>query len=460
MHVFVVDTDRNPLTPCCAAVARKLLKQGKAAIFRRFPFAIILKEAKLEAVPHKLRIKIDPGSKTTGLALLQESDVGDTVVWAAELNHRGYAIKKNLDRRRALRRGRRSRTTRYRVCRFNNRSRPKGWIPPSLLSRVENTITWVNRICRLGPIGGLSMELVRFDTQLMQSPEISGIEYQQGELQGYEVREYLLEKFARKCVYCGEKDVPLQIEHVVPRHPAHGPMGTNRVSNLALACDVCNKAKGNRQPDEWLAKLQKSTVEKDKLRAGNLPKVLKKLKQPLKDAAAVNSTRWALFRALERIGLPMEVGSGGLTKFNRTRRNLPKTHWLDAACVGKSTPNRILVPNGPILAITATGHGKRQRCVTDKYGFPIKHAPKAKSFMGFQTGDIVKAAIPKGKYEGTHSGRIAIRFRPSFKLNGFDVNPKYLRISQKADGYAYEFALGAQLSSTQMNQCPPPALNW
>ena len=31
----------------------------------------------------------------------------------------------------------------------------------------------------------------------MENAEISGVEYQQGELQGYEVREYLLEKWGR-----------------------------------------------------------------------------------------------------------------------------------------------------------------------------------------------------------------------------------------------------------------------
>jgi len=455
MHVFVLDTNKKPLSPCHAAVARKLLRQGRAAIYRQYPFAIILREIKQCAEPTKLRIKIDPGSKTTGLVVLWERNNTGIVIWAVELKHRGHAIKKLLDKRRANRRSRRNRKTRYRACRFLNRARAGGWLPPSLQSRVQNTLTWVNRLCRLAPISSCSMELIKFDTQLIQSPEISGVEYQQGELQGYEVREYLLEKFGRKCVYCGETDVPLQVEHVIPKHPAVGPIGTNRVSNLTLACEVCNKAKGNSQPNDWLEKLQQSTIAKDKIRAGNLPKVLKQLKQPLKDAAAINSTRWALYRVLEQLGLPLEVGSGGLTKFNRTQRNLPKTHWLDAACVGKSTPEQIVFSDGPILAISATGHGKRQRCVTDKYGFPIKHAPRAKSFMGFQTGDIVNAVIPKGKYKGMHTGRVAIRFRPSFKLNGFDVHTKYLRIIHRADGYAYEFALGVQVSSPQMNLGAP-----
>jgi hypothetical protein len=78
-------------------------------------------------------------------------------------------------------------------------------------------LTRVNRMRRLCPVGALSQELVRFDTQLMQNAEISGVEYQQGELAGYEVREYLLEKWGRMCAYCEGEHVPLEIEHIIPK---------------------------------------------------------------------------------------------------------------------------------------------------------------------------------------------------------------------------------------------------
>lgn len=107
---------------------------------------------------------------------------------------------------------------------------------------------------------------------------------------GYEIREYLLEKWGRKCVYCLVEGVPLEVEHVVPKNPKHGPKGTDRVSNLTMACKPCNDAKGNKQPEEWLAKLQQSKKPIDKRRAENLPKVLANLKKPLKDAAMMNAT--------------------------------------------------------------------------------------------------------------------------------------------------------------------------
>jgi len=168
---------------------------------------------------------------------------------------------------------------------------------------------------------------------------------------------------------------------------------------------------------------------------------LTQAKAPLKDAAAVNATRWELYSRLQLTGLPVEVGSGGRTKFNRKTRGIEKHHWTDASCVGASTPERLLIRGIKPLEVIAKGHGTRQRCRPDKYGFPARHAPKAKFFMGFTTGDMVKADIPSGKYAGKYTGRIAIRFRPSFMLllpdKRFDVHPKYLTTVHKADGYEY-----------------------
>src|SRR5205814_7612512 len=143
------------------------------------------------------------------------------------------------------------------------------WLPPSLESRVCNVITWTKRLTHFCPIAAISQELVKFDLQKMENPEISGVEYQQGELAGYEVREYLLEKWGRKCAYCGKENVPLQIEHIHPR--AKG--GSDRVSNLCLACEPCNTKKGTQDINKFLAK-------KPEL----LNKILAQAKAPLKDA--------------------------------------------------------------------------------------------------------------------------------------------------------------------------------
>jgi 5-methylcytosine-specific restriction endonuclease McrA len=427
MRVFVLDKNLKPLDPCHQARARELLDKGRAKIFRRYPFTIVLQDRVFEAsVTHSHRIKIDPGSKVTGIAVVQEET--GRVTNALEVSHRGQQIKNSLESRRSLRRGRRNRKTRYRKPRLLNRTRRTGWLPPSLESRIANIETWVRRIRKVCPVTAVSQELVRFDLQQIQNPEISGVEYQRGELFGFEVKEYLLQKWNRRCAYCGVENVPFEIEHILARSKG----GSNRVKNLCLSCHSCNQAKGNKPVEEFLKK--KPEV---------LKRVMAQAKAPLKDAAAVNATRCELYRRLQSTGLPPEVGSGGRTKFNRKTRGIEKQHWTDAANVGASTPERLLLNGVKPLIVKAKGHGIRQRCGTDKFGFPIRHAPAQKFFMGFQTGDLVNAHVLTGKYAGNYTGRIAIRFKPSFKLTtggkSFDVHPKYLRTIHKADGYEYTF---------------------
>src|SRR5215469_90466 len=145
-NVFVLDTNKQPLDPVHPGRARMLLDSGKAAVFKRYPFTIILKAAITDPEVHPLRLKIDPGSQTTGMALVEHG--AGAVVWAAELTHRGPTIKHALVERRAVRRGRRQRRMRYRPPRFQNRRRRTGWLPPSLESRVTNVQTWVKRLAR------------------------------------------------------------------------------------------------------------------------------------------------------------------------------------------------------------------------------------------------------------------------------------------------------------------------
>jgi 5-methylcytosine-specific restriction endonuclease McrA len=426
--VFLLDPKKRPLHPVHPGRARFLLNSGHAAVWRRYPFTLILKDriADEQAPPQLLRLKIDPGSKTTGLALVH--DTTGQVFWAGELTHRGELVKKALDQRRACRRSRRGRHTRYRQKRFANRRRRADWLPPSLESRLANVLCWVRRLGRLAPIGAISVELVKFDTQLLQNPEISGLEYQQGELVGYELREYVLEKLGQACAYCHTTGVPLEMEHIVPRSRG----GSNRVSNLAPACRACNQAKGNRTAAEF-----------------GHPEVEVRAKAPLRDAAAVNSSRWALFHRLEALGLAVETGSGGRTKWNRVTRGLPKTHWLDAACTGASTPNVLRIQGMVPLLIRAEGRHSRQMCRTNESGFPDK-APRATSVVGsFRTGDLVRAVVPpSSKKVGIYVGRIAIRATGfcNVKTAGGTIEGIHVRYCQplhKGDGYSY--ATGAAL---------------
>jgi 5-methylcytosine-specific restriction endonuclease McrA len=424
--VLVVDQQLRLCAPAHPGRARHLLTRGRAAVYRRFPFTIVLKKGEHAEGPAPLRLKIDPGSKTTGLALV--NDASGQVVWAAELTHRGQQVRARLDQRRLCRRSRRQRHTRYREPRFLNRRRRDGWLPSSLESRLANTLRWVNRLRRYCPVDAISLELVKFDTQKMENPEISGVEHQQGTLEGYEIREYLLEKFGRKCAYCKATNVPLQIEHLVPK----ARDGSNRISNLTIACKPRNDAKGTRTAAEF-----------------GFPHIQALARRPLRDAAAVNATRWALFQRLKATGLPLETGTGGRTKWNRTTRELPKTHWLDAVCVGASTPERLHVGGVIPLLITAMGRHSRQMCRTNPFGFSDK-GPKATSVVGgLRTGDLVRAVVPASSVKaGTHVGRRAVRATGSCNVKTPHrviecIHVRYCQPLQCGDGYLY--ATGAAL---------------
>lgn len=418
--VFVWDKKKRPLMPCTEKRARVLLKRGRAVIHRLYPFTIRLKDRLLEeSVLQPVGLKCDPGSKITGVALVRRDETPDGyldhALHLSEIAHRGDAVRERMQKRAAYRRRRRTAHLRYRAPRFDNRRRAHGWLPPALRSRVDNVLSWANRYRRWAPLAFIEVESVRFDTQALQNPEVSGVEYQRGELFGYEVREYRLEKWGRRCAYCGAAGVPLEIEHIVPQSRG----GSHRVSNLTLACRACNQAKGNRTAAAF-----------------GHPDVQAQAKAPLKHAAAVNTTRYAIRNGLSAMSLPVRTWTGGRTKWNRERFCLPKTHALDALCVGDMAG--VSGANAPVLEITAQGRGQRCRTNVDAYGFPRGYRLRSKTVHGFRTGDLVCAAVPKGKYTGVHIDPVVVRASGSFRVGKADgIAWRYCRLLQRADGYGY-----------------------
>jgi hypothetical protein len=252
----------------------------------------------------------------------------------------------------------------------------------------------------------------------MINPEISEVEYQHGTLHGYEVREYLLAKFGHRCVYCSKTDVPLNMDHVIPSSRG----GTDRITNLVLACVSCNQAKDTKLVSEFSP--------------GRAIHIQAMAKAPLRDAAAVNSTRNATLKVLRELGLSVNCSTGGRTKFNRHVYSIPKTHALDAACVGIMSGLRSW--NGPTLIVKSTGRGLHQRTIPNAYGFSWAKRPQTKQIHGFATGDIVEANVPKGKNAGRYSGRVSVRSIGIFKIGILDgINYRYCTILQRNDGYEH-----------------------
>lgn len=446
-RTFVLDKNKNPLAPCTSARARILLSKGKASVFRVFPFTIILHN-RIGGEKQPLHYKIDQGSKTTGIALISQNKNQDLVIWACNLEHRGHTISQNLEKRSAIRGSRRSRKTRYRKPKWTNsmskaqmkhiNQRPKGWLAPSIRARLDNTINLFNKLNRFTNITNISIENVRFDMQKMQNTNIKGKEYQQGDLFQFEAKERLLYTYKHTCAYCGgaSKDSILELEHIIPKSKG----GSNRFSNLSIACRKCNLDKGCLLPEEWLLKLKKSKSAINKKRVVLFSKVLKGVKPTLRDASAVNTIRNEIIRKFNH--LPIELGSGALTKYNRKQNKRSKDHWIDALSVGESGFTVNIENSLQPLTIKANGRGSRQMCRVNKYGFPRTKSKDSNACFGFKTGDIVKAIVTKGKKIGKYKGRVAVRSSGNFNITTTEstiqgVNHKYCRLLQKNDGYSY-----------------------
>ena len=446
----------------------------------------MLHRTREESIIHSNQLNIDPGSNTTGMAVT--SDQGETrrVLTTIHVQHRGELVKLRLTQRRNQRRSRRGRL-RNRKPRFLNRSKPKGWLPPSLLSRLNNILTWTNRITRIYPINGIRIETAKFDTQKMINPEIQGIEYQRGTLWGTQIRAFILHRDGHKCTYCNRKNSRLTLDHVRPKSKS----GTNRPSNLvpfpleyalyripvsparhsrasgnpelevtfqyrqdhletvlATACLECNRKKNKNSIEEFL-----------KDNPDRLKKVLAQLKQPLSGATHTNLMIPTLIRKLENTGRAVTKTDAATTKYNRERLGLEKDHATDAAVL--EAPERIDELPEKILNIRATGRGRRCRLGKSKNGLPCGRAYKEWQRLtprerrktptpgyssrnhetnGVRTGDTVRFFHPKSQrtltgYATISDGRVRLKQRGEAKLSAQTGKTQVL---YQAHGYRLE----------------------
>lgn len=420
--VLVVDKHKKPCNTISEAYARRLLFKKQAVIYKRFPFTIRLKNDNAVLKDRNYTVKIDPGSKHTGVAIVDNTD---KVVMLAEIEHRGHIIKKSLDSRGATRRSRRNRKTRYRPARFLNRTKPKGWLAPSVKSRANNVINFIKKYKKLLNINKVMIESVSFDVAQMTSDNcLIGTGYKKGPLYDTNLKEFIFSKTKGKCIYCGAKAE--EIDHIVPRSKG----GSNSTYNLTPACRACNEKKSNMSLKEFGKLMGKNY---SRLEPKKLPK----------DAAIVQLARNYMIKEIVKLVPNTTSYDAWLTKYNRDELRLPKEHYYDALSVGE-VPTKFNFFTNKVLIISAKGRGSRQMCHVDKFGFPRTSAKASKSVNGFQTGDIVKAIVTKGLKQGEYLGRVAIRSRGYFDIktkNGWvkDIGYKYCRLIQRGDGYSYNY---------------------
>lgn len=419
--VFVLNRSKKPLNMISHAKARILLKNRLAVVHKIYPFTIRLKDNSCVSKDKAYTIKVDPGSKHTGIAIVDDRD---QVVMLAEIEHRGHIIKRNIDSRRAVRHKRRSRNTRYRPARFLNRTKPKGWLAPSIKSRADNVINFIKKYKKLINIDKVMIEHVSFNVAQMTSDNnLVGTGYQQGPLYNTNLKEFVFSKTNGKCSYCGVKAT--EIDHIIPR--TNG--GTDSTFNLTPACRSCNEKKSNLSLKEFGKIMNK---DYSYLKPKKLPK----------DAAIVQAAKNYMIKEITKLVSDATTHDACLTKYNRDELGLPKQHYYDALSVGNVGNYKFLTDK--VLQISAKGRGSRQMCRVDRYGFPRTSAKASKIVEGFQTGDMVKAIVPKGPKAGEYIGRVAVRSRRKFDIktkSGLvkDIWYKHFYLIQRSDGYLYSY---------------------
>jgi len=299
MLVFVINKYGKPLMPCSNRKARLLLKQGKAKIHTYEPFTIQLLYGS-SGYKQEITVGIDAGAKYIGVAVTSENKV--LAKGTIELRD---DVKALLETRKIYRRARRHRKTRYRQARFNNRTRKPGWLPPSIQSRVDNTMCWIDEIRSLLPNPKLIIEVGKFDIQKIENPDISGTEYQQGEMYEYRNRiAYLIAREQGKCQYCGkpyEKGNGWRLHHVWGRHK-------DRPQHWALLHMQCHEDIHSENKE---SKLQR------------------KKPKSYKESAFMNIIRQRMFTRYPNA----KFTYGNITFQDRSDLGLEKTHYNDAIAV-------------------------------------------------------------------------------------------------------------------------------
>ena len=306
MLVYVLNKNKEPLMPCKPQKARKLLKQGKAKVKRTDPFAIQLLYGST-GYKQPITLGIDAGSKHIGVS----ASTTRQELYAADVEIRNDIVEK-LSARRQNRRTRRNRKTRYRKPRFQNRvrSKNKGWLAPSIESKINSHFRVVKDVYKILPISKIIVEVASFDIQKIKNPNITGAEYQQGDQLGFEnVREYVLWRDGHICQCCKgkSKDKILEVHHIESRKT-----GGNSPNNLITLCRTCHEEH------------HKGTVK--------LPSKIKR-GVSFRDATFMGIMRWSFYNRLKTIYHNVHMTYGYITKHNRINNNLPKEHYIDAYCI-------------------------------------------------------------------------------------------------------------------------------
>ena len=415
----VLDQQGKPLMPTTRlGKVYRLLKTKKAHIVSYEPFTIQLDYEPDTHIIQPMTLGVDSGAIHSGYSIANEH----REYYSAEVIARDD-ISKRLLNRRMCRQNRRSRKIRYRKPRFNNRkNKRKGWLAPSLQQKVAVQINEIDHLHRYFPIETIIVETAEFDIQKIKNPDISGIEYQQGTLQGYNIRNYLLEKHNHKCFYCEKTVSGFEVEHMLPKSRG----GSDRIDNLTLSCHDCNQKKDTSTAEEFIK--QTLPAKKATMKLKQLPNE----KRLFKYMAHMNTTRWTLYNTIKEKYPNVKMTYGYITKYNRIQAGLPKAHHIDAKCItGFATVPSI---DQTVVKVKMRRHNRRLHRATFSKGHVRKDACLITVIFGFQLYDLVSFNNHRYYIKGRRSsGYFALISVEGLK----DENRSYKKLTLLAHTNAY-----------------------
>jgi len=232
VYAYVINKNGQPLMPCKPAKARHLLKAGKAEVINRNPFTIrLLWDCEDNVQP--ITLGIDAGYSKVGFSAVSE----EKELMSGELTLR-KGISKLIGQKSNYRKTRRGRLW-HRPPRFLNRTRPEGWLAPSIQHKLDSHVRLIKQMKSILPITRVIVEVASFDIQKIKNPNIEGKEYQEGEQMGFwNVREYVIHRDNHACQHCKgkKKDKILQVHHINDRIEG----ATDRPEELLTVCKICH----------------------------------------------------------------------------------------------------------------------------------------------------------------------------------------------------------------------------
>ena len=160
MFVPVKTQDGQQLMPTHASRARKLIKRGEATpYFDNGIYCIRLNKEPSQRETQEIAVGVDPGSKKEGFTVKSESHTYLNV--QADAHHK---VGKKVEKRRELRRGRRSRKCPNRKNR-TNRLANRGRIPAGTRARWDWKLRILNWLSKLYPITHVCVEDIKARTR-------------------------------------------------------------------------------------------------------------------------------------------------------------------------------------------------------------------------------------------------------------------------------------------------------